>query len=40
METLILALAVSVLTLYVFLLERKLNKKIKELQEKKDKNEQ
>lgn len=40
METLILALAVSVLTLYVFLLEKKLNKKIKELQEKKDKNEQ
>lgn len=40
METLILALAVSVLTLYVFLLEKKLNKKIKELQDKKDKNEQ
>lgn len=34
METLILALAVSVLTLYVFLLEKKLNKKIKELEDK------
>lgn len=37
METLILALAVGLLTLYVFLLERKLNKRIDKLEnDKKD----